>query len=81
MVMMIREMEIREEGREEGRKEGREEGREEGRKEGREEGIILGTIETMREDGKTDSEILKRLRDRYQLSEAVAQEYLNQVEK
>ena len=35
MVMMIREMEIREEGREEGRQEGREEGRQEGREEER----------------------------------------------
>ena len=35
MVMMIREMEIREEGREEGRAEGREEGRQEGREEER----------------------------------------------
>ena len=46
MVMMIREMEIREEGREEGRKEGNKEGK------------ILGT---MRDDGKDDQAIIARL--------------------
>ena len=44
MVMMAREMEIREEGREEGRVEGREEGRAEGREEGRDEGMALMAV-------------------------------------
>ena len=53
MVMMIREMEVREEGKEEGK--------------------ILGTIETMRDDGKDDQTIIARLIKKYGLSEKEAE--------
>ena len=61
MVMMIREMEIREEGREEGRKEGNKEGK------------ILGT---MRDDGKDDQAIIARLIKKYGLTEKEAEGYV-----
>ena len=71
--MMTQEREEgRKEGREEGRKEGREEGREEGRKEGLKEGLdkgIIGSVAIMREDGKSDQEIVERLVRTYGLSE------------
>ena len=66
----------RQEGREEGRQEGREEGRQEGREEGLEEGVILGAIETMRDDGRSDEDILARLMKKYGLSRKDAEGYL-----
>ena len=84
MVMMIRDMEKREEGREEGLREGREEGlkeglkegREEGLKEGREKGRIVGTVETMRDDGKDNQAILSRLIGKYGLTQEEAKVYV-----
>ena len=69
----IMEMEIRENAHAEGHAEGRAEGLAEGRA----EGMILGTIETMRDDGKTDEEILARITGKYDLTEEEAKEYLN----
>ena len=60
MVMMIRDMEIREEGREEGRAEGREEGRVEGRVEGREEGIFLTLSDLVKSGLLSVAEAAKR---------------------
>ena len=72
MVMMIRDMEKREEGREEGLREGREEGL----KEGREKGRIVGTVETMRDDGKDNQAIITRLIKKYGLTPEEAKVYV-----
>jgi len=56
MVMMIHEMEVREEGREEGK--------------------ILGTIETMRDDGKDDQAIITRIINKYGLTKEEAERYV-----
>ena len=56
MVMMIREMEVREEGKEIGK--------------------ILGTVETMRDDGKDDQTIITRLINKYGLTQAEAEGYV-----
>ena len=64
MVMMIREMELREEGLEEGLEKGREEGK------------ILGAIEIMREDGRNNADIIARLMCKYGLSQIEAERYL-----
>ena len=64
MVMMIRDMEKREEGREEGLKEGKEIGR------------IVGTVETMRDDGKDNRSIINRLIEKYGLTPEEAKVYV-----
>ena len=46
-------------------KEERQEGREEGRQEGREEGRILGTMETMYDEGKSKEQITDRIVKKY----------------
>ena len=45
--------------------------------EARAEGMILGTIETLRDDGKSEEEILSRITDKYDLTEEEAEGYLN----
>ena len=40
------------------------------RKEGEARGIILGAVETMRDDGKSNGEIIARLMAKYDLSPA-----------
>ena len=60
MVMMIRDMEKREEGREEGLKEGK----------------IVGTVETMRDDGKDNQAIITRLIEKYDLTPEEAKVYV-----
>ena len=67
MVMMIHDMEVREEGREEGRKEGREEGK------------IIGTIETYREIGLDDQTIIKNIIMKYNLDQEEAGKYVFSV--
>ena len=46
------------------------------RREGVSTGKILGAVETMRDDGKSDLEILIRLKKKYGLSQEKADEYL-----
>ena len=58
------------------RQDGVKEGRKEGRKEGQKEGKILGTIETMRDDGKDDQAIIARLIKKYGLTEKEAEGYV-----
>ena len=58
------------------RQDGVKEGRKEGRKEGQKEGKILGTIETMRDDGKDDQAIIVRLIKKYGLTEKEAEGYV-----
>lgn len=58
------------------RQDGVKEGREKGRKEGQKEGKILGTIETMRDDGKDDQAIIVRLIKKYGLTEKEAEGYV-----
>ena len=53
--------------------------REEGRKEGRKEGVILGAVETMVEDGRSEQEIIERIMRKYNLSSEKAAVYVNQV--
>ena len=60
MVMMIREMEVREEGI----------------AIGVDRGKILGTVETMRDDGKDDQTIITRLINKYGLTQAEAEGYV-----
>lgn len=43
---------------------------------GRSEGKILGTVETMRDDGKNDKDIISRLMSKYELSEKEAEGYV-----
>ena len=71
----------REEGRTQGIEEGRTQGIEEGRTQGIEEGKILGIIEIMREDGRSDEDIIARLVSRCGLTEEQAEEYLTGTEK
>ena len=54
----------------------RQDGVKEGRKEGQKEGKILGTIETMRDDGKDDQAIIARLIKKYGLTEKEAEGYV-----
>ena len=54
----------------------RQDGVKEGRKEGQKEGKILGTIETMRDDGKDDQAIIVRLIKKYGLTEKEAEGYV-----
>ena len=65
------------EGRAKGLAEGREEGLAKGLAEGRTEGMILGTIETLRDDGKTEEEIRSRLISKYRLTEKEAEGYMD----
>ena len=46
------------------------------REEGRDEGRILGTVETMLDDGKSDQEIISRLMLKYGLKKEAAEEYV-----
>lgn len=46
------------------------------RKEGREEGKIIGTIDTMRDDGKDNQAIVKRLIEKFHLSRETAEAYV-----
>ena len=46
-----------------------------GREEGREDGIIVA-VDIMREDGKTDSEIIARIRSKFNLTQEQAEEYV-----
>ena len=82
----------REEGRTRGIEEGIARGIEEGRTQGIEEGIargitqglsegkILGIIETMREDRRSNEDIIARLVSRCGLTEEQAEEYLTGTE-
>ena len=63
MVMMIHDMEIREEGKAEGIKEGKAEG-------------IIGAVEMLQEDGKSDAEIITRLTAKYTISDEEARKYI-----
>ena len=67
MLMMIREMELREEGK----KEGLEEGRKEGRKE-----AILTAVDMLREMGLDDDTILKKIMQKFQLEKSEAVELI-----
>ena len=67
--------------REEGRTQGIEEGIARGITQGLSEGKILGIIETMREDGRSDEDIIARLVSRCGLPEEQAEEYLKETEK
>lgn len=60
---------------EESKQEGREEGRQEGREEGREEGIY-GAIFICRDLNLSEDIIIKKLQEKFQLSEEEAKEYL-----
>ncbi len=46
------------------------------RKEGRDEGRIIGTVETMRDDGKSDEQIVERLMLKYGLKREDAEKYV-----
>ena len=61
---------------EENRERGREEGREEGRKEGRAEGRIQGMIETLKELEIPTETILKKVKEKFGLTEEAAKKYL-----
>ncbi len=52
------------------------EGLSKGLSQGLSKGKILGTIETMRDDGKNDREIVERLMMKYSLSQEQADEYV-----
>lgn len=54
----------------------RREGKIEGKIEGMSTGKIMGTVETMRDDGKSDQEIVLRLKKKYGLSQEEADEYV-----
>ena len=71
MVMMIREMEIREEGREEGRAEGIEEGRAEGIEEG-----IVGAVQILRDLNVADHCITEKIMQQFHLSKEKAESYV-----
>ena len=51
------------------------------RKEGIKEGIILGTIETMFDDGKPEKEILERIMNKYDLTHEGAVKYVDSVKE
>lgn len=57
-----------------------EENREEGRAEGRVEGKILGAIETYRDLGLKDSDIIAKIVSRYHLTEAQAESYMAEAQ-
>ena len=63
MIMEIREMEARAEAIAEGREEGR----------------ILGTVETMLDDGKSVNEIISRIMSKYNLNDEEAKTYVDSV--
>ena len=48
-----------------------------GEKRGKMKGKVLGAIETMRDDGKTESEIKARIMKKYGLDEKTAEDYMN----
>ena len=50
------------------------------RAEGRAEGKILGAIGIMRDDGKTDDEIITRLMSKFKLTLEEAEEYVKMPE-
>ena len=57
----------------------RAEGREEGRAEGISTGKIIGTVETMRDDDKSDSEIIDRIMRKFGLTQEEAEKYVLQL--
>lgn len=61
------------------RREGLEEGQKIGQKIGLTEGI-LGAVEIMLEDGKSDNEIVTRLMSKYSLTDEKAKEYLSRAQ-
>jgi hypothetical protein len=82
-IMLERE-EAREEGREEGHKAGREEGRKEGRKEGREEERTAGIqnlVELVKELNQSKEICLEKLKEKYQLKDEQAENYVREYWK
>ena len=70
---------ILKEGHRQGRKQGHEEGRKEGRKQGREEGReegIIALVETLKEIGQTSEFIMKKIMQKFSLTEQDAMKYL-----
>ena len=53
--------------------------KEEGREEGLEQGRIIGTVDTMRDDGRSDAEIIDRIISKYNLSRSTAEQYVCQT--
>lgn len=50
----------------------------EGKKTGRDEGIILGAIDTMRDDGVSEEKIMRRIMKKYQISEDDAKRLMDE---
>ena len=71
---------FRKEGWTEGHTEGRQEGLAEGRQEGLTEGI-RNTIAAYREFHLCDDEIIRRIMEKYTLSEEAAREYISETAK
>ena len=64
-----------------GENQAREEGRKEGKKEGKKEGEIVMLIENYKEFGKSTEDIIKKLMERFQMTEKEAQKCIVKYEQ